>query len=91
VICPTGEAKYFCKGDWTGKISLIRLDNFAFWRTGSQSRWRSIVARSDLSAVAQRAKADATEAIWKPSFRGDAKHRTRNFEIPGLVLRTIPE
>jgi len=25
------------------------------------------------------------------SFRGDAKHRTRNGEIPGLVLRTIPE
>jgi len=27
----------------------------------------------------------------RPSFRGDAKHRTRNLEIPGLVLRTIPE
>jgi hypothetical protein len=26
-----------------------------------------------------------------PSFRGDAKHRTRNLEIPDLVLRTIPE
>jgi hypothetical protein len=25
------------------------------------------------------------------SFRGDAKHRTRNLEIPGLVLRTIPK
>jgi hypothetical protein len=32
------------------------------------------------------------------SFRGDAKHRTKvrncapeNLEIPGLVLRTIPE
>jgi len=30
--------------------------------------------------------------IYVPSsFRGDAKHRTRNLEIPGLVLRTIPE
>jgi hypothetical protein len=29
-------------------------------------------------------------AAWS-SFRGDAKHRTRNLEIPGLVLRTIPE
>jgi hypothetical protein len=27
----------------------------------------------------------------KPSFRGDAQHRTRNLEIPGLVLRTTPE
>ena len=26
-----------------------------------------------------------------PSFRGGAKHRTRNLEIPGLVLRTVPE
>jgi hypothetical protein len=25
------------------------------------------------------------------SFRDDAKHRTRNLEISGLVLRTIPE
>jgi hypothetical protein len=25
------------------------------------------------------------------SFRGDAKHRTWNLEIPDLVLRTIPE
>ena len=30
----------------------------------------------------------ATQSL---SFRGDAKHRTRNLEIPGLVLRTIPE
>jgi hypothetical protein len=29
--------------------------------------------------------------ISTPSFRGDAQHRTRNLEIPGLVLRTIPE
>jgi hypothetical protein len=25
------------------------------------------------------------------SFRGDAQHRTRNLEIPGLRLRHIPE
>jgi hypothetical protein len=25
------------------------------------------------------------------SFRGVSKRRTRNFEIPSLVLRTIPE
>jgi hypothetical protein len=31
------------------------------------------------------------ETIYASSFRGDAKHRTRNLEIPGLVLRTIPE
>jgi len=48
----------------------------------------AVIARNDLSAPAQRAKAEATQT---PSFRGDAKHRTRNLEIPGLVLRTIPE
>ena len=26
----------------------------------------------------------------QPSFRGDAKHRTRNLEIPGLVLTHHP-
>jgi hypothetical protein len=26
-----------------------------------------------------------------PSFRGDAKHRTRNLEIPGSPLRGAPE
>ncbi len=26
----------------------------------------------------------------KPSFRGDAEHRTRNLEIPGLVLTHHP-
>src|SRR5450759_1023655 len=28
--------------------------------------------------------------VSKPSFRGDAKHRTRNLEIPGLVLTHHP-
>src|SRR4051812_45289178 len=27
---------------------------------------------------------------WPPSFRGDATHRTRNLEIPGLVLTHHP-
>ena len=30
-------------------------------------------------------------AARRVASRGDAKHRTRNLEIPGLVLRTIPE
>jgi hypothetical protein len=37
------------------------------------------------------ARSDSDEAIQLSSFRGDAEHRTRNLEIPGLVLRTIPE
>jgi hypothetical protein len=29
MICPTGEAKYFCKGDWTAQITLIWFNNFS--------------------------------------------------------------
>jgi hypothetical protein len=29
VIWVRGEAEYFCKADWTGQISLIRLDKLA--------------------------------------------------------------
>jgi hypothetical protein len=47
---------------------------------------RCEIAESYLDSTSLRAKRPRT-----PSFRGDAKHRTRNLEIPGLVLRTIPE
>jgi hypothetical protein len=33
---------------------------------------------------------DVIAAIQIPSFRGDAKHRTRNLEIPGLALTRHP-
>jgi hypothetical protein len=36
MICPTGEAKYFCEGDWTGGITLIRFNKFAGTRTRLQ-------------------------------------------------------
>jgi hypothetical protein len=34
VIWAKREAKYFSQGDWTGSISLIGFDKFAFWRKG---------------------------------------------------------
>src|SRR5438067_10081440 len=43
--------------------------------------------------IASLARNDGLE--WRihqsPSFRGGPQDRTRNLEIPGLVLRTIPE
>jgi hypothetical protein len=33
MICPTPKAKYFCKEDWTGRITLIPRENFLFART----------------------------------------------------------
>jgi len=32
MICPTGEAKYFCKGDWTASIRLSRFNKSLFAR-----------------------------------------------------------
>ena len=32
LICPTAQAKYFSRQDWTTQISLNRLMKFAFWR-----------------------------------------------------------
>jgi hypothetical protein len=34
VIWAKREAKYFFGRDWTGSISLIGFDKFAFWRKG---------------------------------------------------------
>jgi hypothetical protein len=40
MICPTGEVKYFCKGDWTTQITLIRFNNFRCARTTMPSSLR---------------------------------------------------
>jgi hypothetical protein len=37
MIWVSREAKYFCKGDWTGSISLIWLNKSSFWRIGFAS------------------------------------------------------
>ena len=41
------EAEYFCAKDWTGQISLIRLDKFDFTRNGAA--WRSEPSWLDLA------------------------------------------
>src|SRR6202163_4592543 len=40
--------------------------------------------------IASEAKQSIAAKYPMPSFRGDAKHRTRNLEIPGLVLTHHP-
>jgi hypothetical protein len=32
MICPTGEMKYFCRGEWTVESALILLAKLDFWR-----------------------------------------------------------
>jgi hypothetical protein len=34
MICPTGEAKYFCSEDWTTQISLRTHNKSPFTRNG---------------------------------------------------------
>ncbi len=60
-----------------------------------QEKPEEVSARADRNGVGRdsgRGSASSLRAKrLQMSFRGDAKHRTRNLEIPGLVLRTIPE
>jgi hypothetical protein len=51
---------------WTGQITLIRLDKLAVARKARLT----VIARGDLSALAQRAKAEATKQSILP-LRGD--------------------
>jgi hypothetical protein len=38
LIWVSEKPKYFCKGDWTGQISLIPLQKIDFWRRRSATR-----------------------------------------------------
>jgi hypothetical protein len=44
---------------------------------------------ANLARIARRDRGVVSEFV-ATSFRGDAKHRTRNLEIPGLVLTHHP-
>src|ERR1700730_18923097 len=44
VICPTGQAKYFFREDWTGRIALIVKENFPFARTAKSESITAIAA-----------------------------------------------
>jgi hypothetical protein len=38
LICISEKQKYFCRGDWTGQITLIRLDKLDFSRNAPRAR-----------------------------------------------------
>jgi hypothetical protein len=69
--------------------------------TGSAASILTVIASEAKQSMEQQRKLDCfvaallamTKTGSRPpsSFRGDAQHRTRNLDIPGLVLRTIPE
>src|SRR5260370_1190477 len=51
MICPTGEAKYFCKGDWTASIRLILFDKLARARTGFEDAATAPTSEASKAAV----------------------------------------
>ena len=57
LICTSEKPKYFCQRDWTGQITLIRLDKLDFWRNAARScgkTQRSPVRANQSLAVARR-------------------------------------
>src|SRR5437016_13278569 len=76
------ERKYFCKWGWTGSLAkhevICPSGRFA-------GRFRHCEEPTGPAFGGPDDKL-RDEAIQTSSFRGDAKHRTRNLEIPGLVL-----
>src|SRR5216110_3191594 len=56
----------------------------ACWSPASSTRMRRPVTATWSTSAARRGR------NFLSSFRGDAKHRTRNLEIPGLVLAHHP-
>jgi hypothetical protein len=51
LICISEKQKYFCRQDWTGQISLIRLDKFGVTRKSTGSQQRSAEARPSGKSV----------------------------------------
>src|SRR6202035_1911111 len=60
-------------------------------RRQARSAPRRIAGTGQPRRAAGNAGHDRKRVLKLTSFRGGAKRRTRNLEIPGLVLRTIPE
>jgi hypothetical protein len=64
VICPTGEAKYFCNEDWTTQIRLRSHDNSPARRNGNRHAGRSSPVNSAWRR--QRVRAAAAPAASRP-------------------------
>ena len=84
-LLPGSRRQFALVGDLGQRICIDPASKLVMVQTGLETR-----------AEVWRLWSDGGRAVWIrgrvwSSFRGDAKHRTRNLEIPGLVLRTIPE
>jgi len=97
--CGKGLAPSICQGT-QGKVRprvqrASGVPDALFGRKIHQSLGRFASRGREVASVigvpSLRAKRSNPDSVITQSFRGDAKHRARNLEIPGLVLRTIPE
>jgi hypothetical protein len=79
LICISEKQKYFCMRDWTGQITLIRLDKSDFSRNAPRARagraerhvranYREAVARRERSPLRRLSCFEANSA-----FGGEAK------------------
>src|SRR6202023_3860818 len=77
------------QGEARGRSVISRRAACDFFQAMREARSRRVVF-ADPMTTGRIIKTELRN-FFPLSFRGDAKRRTRNLEIPGLVLRTIPE
>jgi hypothetical protein len=66
------------------------ISRFRVWSFGPSRNDGAELLRGACHRACIRTPRRLREAPQTPSFRGDAKHRTRNLEIPGLTLTRHP-
>jgi hypothetical protein len=63
------EREYFCKGDWTAQITLIRFSKTAFPR--NPGRWPETAMSDDIRGTNRlssgQSRADSLTAVARPS------------------------
>src|SRR5437868_4993834 len=70
VICPTAQAKYFWRGDWTTQITLIGLKELEFASMSHECSRRPCVSASSPKLTIWRWSAPAIKKTTRANCRG---------------------